>query len=397
VTTRTILERTDRQTDRTSLRDTIVFCLLVFLALRALTLVAAAIAGAVPSMASQGVAGWAAPPVHPGWSAALSAFERFDALWFLRIAQSGYVSGDGSAAFFPGYPLAIRTVAFALGGRPYLASELVSNGAFVAALAVLYRLTEDELGRDVARWSVVFLAVFPTAYFFVFPYSESLFLLFVVMAFLAARRRWWLVAGLAAALAAFTRSIGIVLAPALLIEALHQREEGRGPALPGAAAAGATALGTVAYAGWWQVAHGDWLIPLVRQQNWQRELSWPWHTLSEATRIAWQRWGGPGGGYWVFDLAVIVPVLIGAVLVATRFRPSYGVYVWGSLLAPMTFVFAGRPLMSMPRFVLTCFPVVWILARATHGRTALRWGLVLASSAALIVLCVLTIDWFYVF
>jgi hypothetical protein len=53
--------------------------------------------------------------------------------------------------------------------------------------------------------------------------------------------------------------------------------------------------------------------------------------------------------------------------------------------------------MSMPRFVLTCFPVAWILAKVTRDRTALRWGLVIASSAALVVLCVLTIDWFYVF
>src|SRR6185436_19573963 len=91
VSASTTLERTDRHPDRASLRETIVFCLLVFLALRLLTLVAATIAGVVPSMVSQGVPGWAAPPVHPGWGDGLSAFERFDALWFLRIAQSGYV------------------------------------------------------------------------------------------------------------------------------------------------------------------------------------------------------------------------------------------------------------------------------------------------------------------
>jgi hypothetical protein len=167
--------------------------------------------------------------------------------------------------------------------------------------------------------------------------------------------------------------------------------------VPGLFAAAAGALGLLAYAGWWQVTNGDWLIPLTKQQNWQRSFSWPWDTVWHAAQIAWQQWGSPGGGYWVFDLAVAVPVLALAVVAAVRLRPSYAVYVWGSLLAPLMFVFAGRPLMSDPRFVLTLFPLAWVAALATRGRPVVRWALLGASAIALVIVCVITIDWFYVF
>ena len=99
-------------------------------------------------------------------------------------------------------------------------------------------------------------------------------------AFWGARRRRWSVAGAAGALAALTRSIGIVIAPALVVEALHQRAERRGPAWPGFLAAAATGGGlarrTSAY---WGIRSGEWLAPITRQANWERTFSWPWVTL----------------------------------------------------------------------------------------------------------------------
>ena len=60
----------------------------------------------------------------------VTAWERFDALWFLRIATDGYRLHDGSAAFFPGFPLAIRFLSPVLGGHPLAAGFLISNLAF---------------------------------------------------------------------------------------------------------------------------------------------------------------------------------------------------------------------------------------------------------------------------
>ena len=380
----------------TPLRDVIRFCVLAYLALRVGTLVAALVAHAFPFQLAQSVPGWAAPPVHPGWSGIFSTFERFDALWFLRISETGYRVADGSAAFFPLFPMATRAVSFALGGHPLAAGTLVSNVAFVGALVTIHRLGEEAVGTSGARFGVLFLCAFPTAYFFVMPYSESVFLLCVATSILAARRDRWALAALLGALAGLTRSIGIVLAPALLFEALQQRGEGRRSPLALVAWIG-PAVGTVTYALWWQSRAGDWALPLLRQQHWQRDVSWPWTTLADAARLAVRRWGEPAGGYWAFDLLVVVPIFALAVVVVMRLRPVYGVYVWLCLLAPMTLVFAGRPLMSMPRFAATLFPIGWAMARLTDGRPMLRSGILAGSAAAMLVLCVLTVNWFYVF
>ncbi|HWO71681.1 MAG TPA: mannosyltransferase family protein, partial [Actinomycetota bacterium] len=135
------------------LRGALAHSLAVFAALRVglaiLALTAVALlpnAATAPGGAAAGlpgpvdVPGWPAPEPGPGWRNLVTAWERFDALWFLRIAEEGYREGDGSAAFFPLYPLAIRTVSRLLGGRPLAAALLVSNAALLAALVVLHLL-----------------------------------------------------------------------------------------------------------------------------------------------------------------------------------------------------------------------------------------------------------------
>ncbi|MGZ8598999.1 MAG: mannosyltransferase family protein, partial [Actinomycetota bacterium] len=361
------------------------YCALVFLALRLLTFAIGLVAaGVVPPIEPVGVPGWPAHPApDPGWHTLFTAWERFDALWFLRIADTGYRTDDGSAAFFPLYPLVVRAISFLLGGRPFGASVIVSNAAFVAALAVTYLLTAMELGERRARTTIVLLAFFPTSFFFLMPYSEALFLLLAVTALWSARRGRWALAGVAGALAGLTRSIGIVLAPAIAVEALHRREEGRGPAWPGLLAAGATGLGTLAYLGWWQVKAGDWLTPITRQENWERVFSWPWVTLWDATRFAFRYVGDTNCGYWLIDWVIFVPVLVAAGFALARYRPVYGVYVLGGLLLPLMFVFADRPLMSMPRFVLPLIPAFWAAAEVADRFRVPRWTLAALGAAGL--------------
>ena len=48
-----------------------------------------------------------------------------------------------------------------------------------------------------ARRTILYLMMFPAAFFFFAPYSESLFLLFIVASFWGARRKKWAVAGFA--------------------------------------------------------------------------------------------------------------------------------------------------------------------------------------------------------
>src|SRR5688572_5134823 len=144
----------------------------------------------------------------------LAPLARWDSVWYLRVADSGYGDSAPRAAFFPLYPLLVRAIATPLGGSYaalLIAAYLVSLAAFFGALVVLFRLTELELGRRLARPALLLLALFPAALYFGAPYSESLFLLLAVVAFYAARSGRWAWAGTCAALASGTRSAGLLL------------------------------------------------------------------------------------------------------------------------------------------------------------------------------------------
>jgi hypothetical protein len=387
-----------RAEKRDRIRRAVRYCLGVFLGVRVGLAILAMVALAVlPAFDAVGAPGWPAPPLEQGWQNLVTAWERFDGLWFLRVATGSYVDGDGSAAFFPLYPLAIRIVAPLLGGHPLAAALLISHAAFFGALVVFYLLTEWDFDEATARRAVLYLAVFPTAFFFFAPYSESLFLLLAVSSLAAARRARWAVAGLAGALASATRSVGVLLPLPLAVEAIQRWRERRespvGPLLWSAVAV----LGTALYLFYWWRTSGDWLAPLHQQATWQREPTLPWETIAAGTREAF-RWPGVyPAGYHLLDWLVVVPALAAAGWLVLRVRPAFSVYAWASLLAPLALAFPGRPFMSLPRFLLTLFPLFWAPAVLAGRRRWVHETVVAVFAAGLGVMTVLFVDWYYVF
>lgn len=384
------------------------YCLAVFLCVRVglsvLALVAVAIlphpsaigeAAGIPPPVN--VPGWLAPSITPGWHNLVTAWERFDALWFLRIATAGYTDGDGSAAFFPLYPMFIRVVSPVLGGHPLAAGILISNAAFLGALIVLYFLTSSEFDERTARRTVLYLAIFPTAYFLLAPYSESLFLLLVVSSLWAARRGKWALAGLTGALAAATRNVGVLLILPLAVEAFLQHRERGDPLVPRLVWSGAAAVGTIVYLGFWQGFGGDALAPLHQQATWQREATFPLATAVSGTREAFKWIGIYPGGFHLLDWLLVVPAIAAAVWVTIRTRPSFAVYTWASLLAPLSLVFAPRPFMSLPRFLLAVFPLFWASAVWAGRRAGVHEAVMAVSAAGLGVMTVLFVNWYFVF
>ena len=425
--------------DRGDLREAFRYSLMVFLGLRiGLSILAVLAIGLMPhDLKPTDVPGWAAPPFTTGPHLFVTVWERSDGLWFLRIADGGYGATDHSAVFFPLYPMLVRGVSWALGGHPLPASLLVSNLSFLGALVVLYRLTAREWGRRVARNSVLLMALFPTSFFYLAPYSESTFLLCAVGAFAAARSRRWPLAGALGALAALTRNVGVVLAPALAVEAIHQHIESRrrsrvaapadgpgptavGPGadrtVTGGAEAGtdvrganrrlAVALwssalpvaGLVSYLVFWGVRYGRWLEPLTDQSAWQRKFQFPWMTIVHATQQALSDLGSyPNGGYHLLDWLVMVPALVVAVYGLFRLRPGYSVFTWGCLTAALAFPWAPRAFMSDYRFVLPLFPIVWMVALLIERGRLPRTAVIGVFAAGLGLLTALWVNSYYIF
>src|SRR3954464_4548678 len=83
----------------------------------------------------------------------LAPLPRWDAVWYLRVAEPGYGESEARAAFFPLYPLLVRGLATPFGASPaalLLAAYAVALATFLAALTLLHRLVTLELGRRLA-------------------------------------------------------------------------------------------------------------------------------------------------------------------------------------------------------------------------------------------------------
>jgi hypothetical protein len=199
-------------------------------------------------------------------------------------------------------------------------------------------------------------------------------------------------AALMGALAALTRSIGLVLVLGLAIEAIQRsREDGR-PLLPRLAASAAVAVGPALYFLYWGVVHQDAMAPLKAQEAWQRVFTFPLATLVQAGRYAWRY-----GTYWLID-ALVVGVVLLAVLAGIRWlRWGYLAYALASLAVPLFEPLPDRPLLSMPRFVVVLFPAFWVMARAVERRRLPEPLLVASFAGGYALLGTLFINWWHVF
>jgi hypothetical protein len=306
-----------------------------------------------------------------GW--AIDVWGRWDSGWFIGIAQHGYADPGHSTAFFPLYPLLIRFVGFILLGHHLLAGVLISLGASAVAFVLLWKLVDELRGEATAGRTVMYLAIFPTTLFLFAVYSESLYLLLSVAAFLFAVRGRWGWAGIATGLAALTRVSGVMLVPALAV--LAWRATNRRSAVVRLAVSLPIMALWPLYLG---LAHGRPFVFLSAQRaGWDRHLSTTgplggaWDAVVEGWRGVRQLVAGSGHNYFpnpdhsaMYGAGLNLEQLVYAVLLVAlgvyvwkALGAAYGIFVLGSLALPFSDPLPGSPLLSMPRFALGVFPV----------------------------------------
>jgi hypothetical protein len=328
-----------------------------------------------------------------GWS--IDLWARWDSDWFLRIVRNGYADPHHTAAFFPAYPLLVRALGWFLLGHHLLAGVLVSLIASAVAFVLFWQLGEKLLDESSQRRSLLYLALFPTTLFLLAVYSESLYLLASVAAFLAAERGQWLRAGLWAGLGALTRSAGFVLLPALAV--LAWRSPHRGRAFAGLAAALPLAAAWPAYL-WAHFGH-PLLFMTAERDGWNRRFAtagpfggaWDglvagWHSLLQ---LLSSHDYFPGvedqmqaAGINLESLAAAILIAVLGVVAWRRLGAAYGVFVLGSLAVALSSPAATYPLLSMPRFALGVFPIFLALGSVVR-RPRLELGVLVAFSVLL--------------
>lgn len=372
---------------------------------------------------------WAGP-------APLEIWARWDAEWYLLIAEEGYHLEErlarrrvayGSAdatGFFPLYPLAIRALGSVLEHLPGIdripvrildrdapespagrrgallaAALIISNGALLWLLFILYRhvletpstgatrTAPDALSRA-ALLACAALLCFPPTIFLSAVYADALLLLLALLCFRSLRRgRWWRAAAVGA-LASAAKPGGILLAIPAAIMLLRAgrtlRDEGARPARWLSLAL--YPAGAATFSLYCARAFGDPLSWLHRQARWRGALSGPWKAFirwAEEPRIH-----GAHGSTVELTFAILALVLL---LVVVRRRPlAESAFSAAVVIPPLC-----SSLWSFGRLSLQAFPLFVALGEWAARRPLLSLLYFLPATAGSMILMAYYAAWWW--
>jgi hypothetical protein len=320
---------------------------------------------------------------HQPGTPALEIWARWDAEWYLLIAERGYGADDAfvgrpvayapgdDAGFFPLYPMLIRA-GMTSGLSPLAAGVLVSNLALLLGMALLRDLAQRDFGEAAADRTVWIFLAFPTAFFLSAVYAESIMLAMLLGAVRMARDRRPVAAGLMGALCALSRPTGILVILPLGLELWNGGKDATSPARrasPALAAVGLSGAGLAAYMLFCRSRFGAWAPFLARQERWRGATSGPWKAFLryfEAPQIH-------GAHHSTIDLVVALALVAAIPWMFLRLRRSDALYGTAAILLPL-----GSTLWSFTRFAAVIYPFPLLLgAAATTERRQAAWAALL--------------------
>jgi len=311
-------------------------------------------------------------------------FNHWDAPHYVDIAKNWYETNPKLDAynfivFFPLYPILTRVFTISLNYINYSAL-IVSNICSMIVFLYLYKLAKYEFNGGVAVKAILFLSIFPTAYFFSAPYTESLFFALTIASFYYARQGKWSLAGPLSLFASLTRLAGLLLLPVLLIEYYHQK--------------GWKPKKTDLKIFWAFFALAGFLIYLVIN----KQITGNFFTFMEIERVHWFNRLDPvagltsayhcinGYGYpdnITLGLAPIAFAVFGLLMVGLsiwkRLRPSYIAYIflsWALAVSTSWWI-------SVPRYIMAMFPMFILLGLLTNNKKAATLPCIIISGALL--------------
>jgi hypothetical protein len=287
----------------------------------------------------------------------LAIWQRFDANWYISVAENGYGSIEGDDHFPPLFPLLIRVL------KPVFGSAFLA-GLFISHLATLYVIkllydTFSQWGEDtVAKRATLFVLIYPTSFFLFSVYTESLFLVTALLSLQHMSKRSWVWASFFAFCAILTRLQGAALIIPMIYlmwrdrPFLYKPVHWFGLTLP--ALAGLFYLFLRSR----QVTHSA--VPFV-ESDWHARLVPPWETYWYSIQTLLS------GRSTFIDFLNWAVVTLFLVLLLSGWRKiplEYNLYNAFSLLIILIRIVETQPLISMSRYALTLFPSFFVLGLA---------------------------------
>lgn len=159
------------------------------------------------------------------WYYLAQPFYRFDALWYDAVARTNYAGLSSATPFFPLYSWAVKFLSNIVHLPFYITASFFNTFLTFLVFFLFYILVSLKEGLDIAQKAVVFLAFFPTAFFFLAPYAEPMLLGFVFASMILMEKRYYLASFVFGFLAAMTKPYGFLIVIPLAVSALSDREK----------------------------------------------------------------------------------------------------------------------------------------------------------------------------
>lgn len=335
------------------------FPIVLFLVLRIWTLVWASLVARVVLPSAEATKHYYG--VAPLTDSIFAPWQRWDTIWYSKLAVEGYAA-DAGAVFAPLYPLLMRSVSILTANHVVAAGLLISSIAALASFILLYRLAREFYPEEAARRALLFLAAFPTSFFLFAAYTEALFLALALGAFLCARRKYWVWAGVLGGLAGLTRPQGVLFLLPLAIEFFTQYRRGDID-LTRVWTLLVVAMGGMGHFLWLTLQFGSPAVWFQQQAVWHRT-TFPWDSLAAAWRAVLFAPSPVDASISVLDPFLAVVFLLTLGWSARRLPLAFTAYL-AIIVVPPLFVVTTYsvhyPLTALARYVLVGFPFFMLL------------------------------------
>lgn len=275
---------------------------------------------------------------YPTGAGSNELFVHWDTALYINVIQQGY--DQLTAAFFPLY-LAIGAMVTNIAAiTPVMALTLVSLSSTVLLAVVLYHWAKFEFQQrkiKASPWLVLGLvAIFPTAFYLLVPYNESLFMLLTVGALFMYRKGNHWIAALLAGLSSATRPQGILIGLYFALDYLLTKDWRNWRKLLPVAGVG---LGVLSYMIYLWCTFDNPFAFITAQQYWGRFSSDPIQVFL---------WSLDRSFFWHLPVFFIALAFVWKHLD----RPLF----WYSLSFLLLSISTGS-LQSLNRYMLTCLPL----------------------------------------
>jgi len=347
----------------------------------------------------------------------------WDARWYDSIARHGYAlvqdaNGQSNAAFFPLWPLILRSIyglfGAAVAGRSVVA--IVAAAIACASIFALHRLASGMMRPAGARFATLLYAFNPAAHFMFQSYPTGLLNLLAILALeCVVQRRFWR-AAVFAGLASAAGPLGALLAPTVVLAAAFEppREGARwtnwravlrhGAGLAGMAVVGVS--GVLLFMAWLYYWLDAPLAFAAAQQGWMKPLPFfnrlakfiyfevfplnfrdAWRDGLKAVRH-WQATGWQSAEFRFEALLGSVGMGLGlaGTLCAGFLRPRWpAFFAWSVISAYIWLIATNSDSQAALRHIYVAVPSFMGLARLVYWSPTIAYGMLGLSGIALVV------------